>query len=127
MVLALFLKTQILDELCLRLLRNAFDPEAHFALRFEPARDEGIPFLDPLTKAFLVFGAESINLVLEEGDVGFLTKHEFGVPRECSFGIGFLRGELLDLLPQPRPVTVHDIVRTMTIEEESRGLVIGDL
>ena len=127
MVLALFLKTQILDELCLRLLRNAVGPKADFALRFEPARDEGIPFLDPLTKAFLVFGAERINLVLEEGDVGFLTKHEFGVPRECCFGIGFLRGDLLDLLPQPRPVTVHDIARTMTIEDEGGGLVIGDL
>ena len=121
MVLALFLKTQILDELCLRLLRNAFDPEAHFELRFEPARDEGILFLDPLTKAFLVFGAESINLVLEEGDVGFLTKHEFGIARECGLGIGFLGGELLDLLPQPRPVTVHDIVCTMAIKDEGGG------
>lgn len=32
-VLGLFLKTQILDELCLRLLRNAVGPKADFALR----------------------------------------------------------------------------------------------
>lgn len=33
-VLGLFLKTQILDELCLRLLWNAVGPKADFALRF---------------------------------------------------------------------------------------------
>lgn len=73
----------------------------------------------------LVIGAEGVNLALEEGEVGLLGKDVFGIACECGFGIGFLGGELPDLLPKPRPVTSHDVVGAMAGENEGGALVVG--